>query len=103
MRRVILGAIVAASVASAVPAMAAPAAGALTIDTTAATQTATLDRVQWRDNRNWARDHYYRHDRDHDRGYHRGWRRPHSGYYYSGCRFGSWRDRWGRLHCRTGW
>lgn len=103
MRKVMLGAVIAASVASAVPAMAAPSAGALSLDTTAATQSATIDRVQWRD---YDHDRYDRdrgYHRGYDRGYHYGWRRPHYGYYYSSCRWGYWRDRWGRLHCRNRW
>jgi len=101
MRGVILGAVIAACAASAVPAMAAPSAGALNLDATAATQSATIDRVQWRDY-DHDRGYHRGYHRGYDRGYHYGWRRPH-GYYYSSCRFGYWRDRWGRLHCRSGW
>jgi hypothetical protein len=95
MHKLILASLAAAGIASAaLPALAGPTAEMARTDT-AVTQGVMLDKVQWRGrgHREFRRDFRS----------HRAWRAPYRGYYYSSCRWGYWRDRWGRLHCRNGW
>lgn len=104
------------------PTLAAPAASSLAVTSHSdGVSSSNIVRAGWQD-RDWGgygHDREWRdrdsHDRDwHDRDRHWGERRWTGGYYYarptyyartyryaySGCRYGYWRDSWGRLHCR---